>query len=147
FSQAADIARKRGAPEQLARAALGIGSGLPASGRVDELQVTILKEALSVLGEEDSALRVRLLAQLSIALYYSPELRDQLNQQSFEMARRVGDPGATLAALYGRHVILDWTPRVEERLAVSTEILGIAERSGNEEMELKIRYRRINDFM
>jgi predicted ATPase len=147
FLQAAGIARKRGAPEQLARAALDIGAGMPGSGRVDELQVSILKEALSTLGEEDTALRARLLAQLSLALYYSPELRDEFNRQAVEMARRVGDPAAIVAALYGRHVILDGTPSVEERLAVATEILGIAERGGNKEMELQIRYRRILDLM
>ena len=93
FLQAADIARKRSAPVQLARAALGIGTGMAASGKVDELQVSILKEALSAMSEEDTALRARLLAQLSLALYYSPELRDELNQQAVEMARRVDDPG------------------------------------------------------
>ncbi|MEK6285150.1 MAG: protein kinase [Acidobacteriota bacterium] len=147
FLQAADIARKRGAPEQLARAALDIGIGMAASGTVDEVQVSILKEALSALSEEDTALRARLLAQLSLALYYSPELRDEINQQAVEMARRVDDPAAIVASLYGRHVILEGTPSVEERLAVATEILGIAERGGNKEMELQIRYRRILDLM
>ncbi|HXI89357.1 MAG TPA: protein kinase [Blastocatellia bacterium] len=147
FLQAADIARKRGAPEQLARAALDIGMGMAGSGKVDEIQVSMLKEALSALSEEDSALRVRLLAQLSLALYYSPELRDDLNHQALEMARRVDDAEATVAALYGKHLILEGTPSVEERLAVATEILGIAERGGNKEMELQIRYRRILDLM
>ena len=147
FLQAADIARKRGAPEQLARAALDIGMGMAGSGKVDELQVSMLKEALSALSEEDSALRVRLLAQLSLALYYSPELRDDLNHQAVEMARRVDDPEATVAALYGKHLILEGTPSVEERLAVATEILEIAERGSNKEMELQIRYRRILDLM
>jgi predicted ATPase len=147
FLQAADIARKRGAPEQLARAALGVGTAMVASGRVDELEVNALKEALSALDQEDTALRARLLAQLSTALYYSPELREEINQQAVEMARRVDDPAAIVAALYGRHLILDGTPNVEERLAVATEILGIAERGGNKEMELQIRYRRILDLM
>jgi eukaryotic-like serine/threonine-protein kinase len=147
FLQAADIARKRGAPEQLARAALDIGIGMAGSGRVDELQVNLLKEALSALSEEDTALRARLLAQLSLALYYSPELRDEINRQAVEMARRVDDPVAIVAALYGRHVILEGSPSVEERLNVATEILGIAERGGNKEMELQIRYRRILDLM
>jgi len=147
FLQAVGIARKRGAAEDFARAALGIGTGLAAFGRVDELQVSILKEALSILAEEDTALRATLLAQLSLALYYSPELREGVNQQAVEMARRVGDPSAIVAALYSRHVILDGTPNVEERLEVATEILGIAQRGGNKEMELQIRYRRILDLM
>lgn len=147
FLQAADVARKRGAPEQLARAALGIGAGVKAVGKEDELQVSLLKEALGALGEEDSALRARLLAQLSLALYYSPELRDVINQQAVEMARRVGDPAAIVTALYSRHVILDGTTNVEERLAVATEILRLAERGGSKEIELLTRYRRILDLM
>jgi len=147
FLQAADIARKIRAPEQLARAALEIGVGMAGSGTVDELQVSMLREALSALSEEDTALRARLLARLSLALYYSPELRDDINQQAVEMARRLDDPAAIVAALYGRHLILEGTPSVEQRLAVATEILEIAKRGGNKEMELQIRYRRIMDLM
>jgi predicted ATPase len=147
FLQAADIARKREAPEQLARAALGIGSGVAAAGRVDEVQVSILKEALGALNESEPALRARLLSQLSLALYYSPDLREAINQRAVELARRVDDPAAIVAALYARHVILDGTPSVDERLAVATEILGIAQKGGNKEMELQIRYRRIRDLM
>ena len=147
FLQAADIARKRGAPEVLARAALGMGTAMVASGKVDDIEVSILEEALSALSEEDTALRARLLAQLSMALYYSPELREEVNQRAVEMARRVEDPGAIVAALYGRHLMLDATPNVEERLGVATEILGIAERGANKEMELQIRYRRVLDLM
>jgi predicted ATPase len=147
FLQAAEIARKLSYPETLAHAALGVGTTMVASGRVDELEISILKEALSALSDEDTALRARLLAQLSMALYYSPELRDDLNQQAIEMARRVEDPAAIVAALYGRHLILDGTPNVEERLAVATEILSVAERGGTKEMELQIRYRRVLDLM
>ena len=39
FAKAAEIARKLGAPEQLARAALSIGMGMAGSGKVDEIQV------------------------------------------------------------------------------------------------------------
>ena len=147
FVQAADIARNRKAPEQLARAALNIGAGMAGSGKVDELQISLLREALSVLSEEDTALRARLLAQLSLALYYSPGLRDDLNHQAVEMARRVCDPAAIVAALYGRHLLLEGTPSAEERLAVASEILEIAKRGGNKEMELQIRYRRVLDLL
>jgi predicted ATPase len=147
FLQAADIARKRKAPEQLALAALGVGTGMVASGRIDQVEVDILKEALSAFSEEDSALRARLLARLSLALYYAPAEREEINNQAVEMARRVNDPRAIVAALYSRHVILDGTPSVEERLAVATEILAIAKRGGNQEMELQIRYRRIIDLV
>ena len=147
FVQAADIARKRGAAEDFAQAALGVGTGLAAFGRVDELQVRIVREALSLLPEEDTTLRATLLARLALALYYSFDVREVISDQSVEMARRVGDPKAILAALYTRHVILDGSTKVEERLDVATEILSIAVRGGNKEMELQSHYRRILDLM
>ncbi len=147
FLQAADIARQRGTAEQLARASLGLGTTMVASGTIDEVEVSTLREALTAMGDEDTSLRARLLARLSMALYYSPDLRDEINQQAVEMARRVGDPEAIVAALYARHLMLDGTPDVEQRIAVAGEILEIAERGANKEMELQIRYRRILDLM
>ncbi len=148
FQQAAEVARKRGAPEPLARAALGVGASFTGVlGRVDELQVSLLREALSALGEADSALRAKLLAYLSVALYYSPELRVPLSQQAVEMARRVGDSAAMVIALYSRHTALAGAVNVEERLAVATEILRIAETAGNKEMALRAHYRRLLDLL
>jgi predicted ATPase len=147
FLQAAELARKRKSPEQLARVALLVGTGMLAMGRVDEVEVNLLKEALSALGEEETPLRARLLARLSLALYYSRESRGEVNKQAVEMARRVMDPKAIVAALYARHIILDGTPTVNERLEVATEILEMAKRGGNREMELQIRYLRIIDLL
>ncbi len=148
FKQAADLARRRGAPEQLAHAALGIAAGFNSGpGRVDELQVKIIGEALDALSEEDSSLRARLLAHLSIALYYIPKQPGSLSLRAIEMARRVGDPMAIVVALYSRHAALILTEDLTERLAVATEILGIAAATGNKEMELRAHYRRILDLM
>jgi tetratricopeptide (TPR) repeat protein len=147
FLQAVEIARRRGATEQFASAALGVGAGVTPAGTVDEVQISLLREALSTLPEGDTPLRARVLAQLSLALFYSPELRSETNQQAVDMARRVGDPAAMVTALYARHVGLDGTYRVEERLAVGTQILQIVVQGGNREMELRSRYRRIIDLM
>src|SRR5262249_44541263 len=107
FLQAAELARIIRAVDILAHAAMELGTGVGgAIGRVDEIQVSLLREALSAIGDEDSALRVRILAHLSIALYYSPEFRMSFSQQAVEMARRVGDPKATVVALYSRHAAL-----------------------------------------
>jgi predicted ATPase len=148
FKQAADLARRRGAPEQLALAALGIGAGFTgALGKVDELQVNIMREALSALSEVDSSMRARLLAHLSIALYYAPEQRVPLSQQAIEMARRVGDPMAIVIALISHHDAMGLAEDLTERLALASEILLIAEAAGNKEMALRARYRRILDLM
>ena len=148
FLQAADLARKLQASESLARAALGIEKGLSAAiGKVDEVQVRLLNEALSVLGEEDTSLRAMVLAHLSVANYYSPELRGPLSQQAVEMARRLGDPKSLMGALYSRHTALAATVDVEEKLALATEILRIAEQIGDKERMLRARYLRIRDML
>ncbi|MEK6323100.1 MAG: protein kinase [Acidobacteriota bacterium] len=148
FEQAADLAAKLRAPEQLARAALGIGTSLsPAIGKVDEVQLRLLNEALGALGEQDSSLRSMVLAHLSVANYYSPELRGPLSQQAVEMARRVGDPMAQMVALYSRHTALATTVDIEEKLALATEILRIAEQIGDKERMLRAYYLRILDLL
>jgi hypothetical protein len=63
------------------------------------------------------------------------------------MARRVGDPMALVSALYSRHAALVGSQNVQERLDVSTELLKFAQASGNKEMELRARYRRILDLL
>ncbi|MCH8921178.1 MAG: protein kinase, partial [Chloroflexi bacterium] len=72
FQAAADIARKLGAAEHLARAALGFGGKfiVVEMGRVDESLIAMLQESRDALGEEDSALRVRVLARWANELYF-----------------------------------------------------------------------------
>ena len=74
FRQAAAVARERGDAAQLARAALGLGSGrggfeVPLH---DQTQLALLEEALTAIGPSTSELRARLLARLSVALSSSP---------------------------------------------------------------------------
>jgi eukaryotic-like serine/threonine-protein kinase len=150
FKRSADIARKLATHEQLARAALGIGKGAVTGlryGSVDELQVSLLEEALGVMEDDDSSMRVRLLAQLSLALYYSEEQRALLGQAAVEMARRVGDSAALLAALYSRSITLEGFEAAEERLEVATEIVRVADSLGNKEMALRGHYRRLRDLL
>ena len=148
FQQAADLARKVQSPQHFARAALGMGTSLSAAiGTVDDVHVRVLNEALSTLGEHDSSLRAMVLAHLSVANYYSPELRGPLSQQAVEMARRVSDPMAQIAALYSRHSALAASVDVEEKLAIATESLRIAEQIGEKEWMLRARYLRILDFL
>jgi tetratricopeptide (TPR) repeat protein len=150
FRLAADVAREFNGSVHLARAALGLGAGAVMGtryGTVDDLQVSLLQEALSVLGEGDSALHIRLLAQLALALYYSQERRAQLSQEAVAMARRVNDRAALQAALYSRSIALEGFKAAEERLAVATEIIEIAEQLGNKEVALRGHYRRLRDLV
>lgn len=151
FMSAARLAKKIGAPKQLARAALGIGAGATAGtsyGKVDQVHVDLIEESLSALGQGDSAMRSRLLAQLALALYYSPgDRRVLLSQQAVEMARSVGDSSALLTALYSRCITLEGHNKVEERLAAATEVVRIAEEAGNKEMALRGHYRCLRELV
>ena len=139
FHQAAGIGREMGAAGLLARAALGLGDRLLV--RVDyfpdPLLVRLVEEALNALGEEDNVLRARLLALLAALIHVdSPERGASLSQEGVEMARRVGNSAALTSALVGRQIAV-WRPdNLEERLAIATEIVGLAEEIGDKESAL-----------
>jgi hypothetical protein len=119
FMQAARRARDLGATHYLARAALGYGSGGVQTGLVDERLIALLEEALAALGDEESALRVRLLGRLAMELYWSDarQRRVSLSGEAVELGRRVGDAAALAFALSARHLAY-WEPEnVAERLA------------------------------
>jgi hypothetical protein len=146
FLRAADLARGLEAPERLARAALGVGTGFQGfwgygAGLIDEPLVGLLEESLAALGSEDSALRALVLGRLAVALYWSPlgarrAAISRLGADAVAVAERVGDPAVLLLALASRHWA-DWTPdNIQDRLAVASRIVGLADRIGNREMSL-----------
>ena len=125
YQQAAELARRIGSPEALARAGLGLGLEFT-SMIVDPVQVGLLEEALAALGEADSPLRARVLAGLARALVSSPQVerRLALSEDAVRMARRLGDPATLAAVLFGRHLAIWGSERAEvagERLAIATE--------------------------
>jgi tetratricopeptide (TPR) repeat protein len=139
FADARSVARELGDPVLLARAALGAAGPWSTLGREDPAVVAMLEEALAALGEEDSPLRARLLARLSLELYYAgqPERRMALSEEAVALARRIGDPATLASALDARHYVL-WRPEnVDERLEVAAELRRIAEAAGDRELELE----------
>ena len=107
-----------------------------AGGVVDDTLVQMLEEALAAVGEQDPALRARLLARLAIELSFSEqrERRAELSGEAVEIARRVGDTSGLGFALVARHWSL-WGPtNVQERLEAANDLLGLAERSGDERL-------------
>jgi AAA ATPase domain len=136
--RAAEIARKLGASEQLARAALGYGERQVEGGQVNRQLVALLREALDGLGPQDSPLRARLLGRLSLELTFSEETDriEALSREAIAMARRLADPAALRTALDTRWMAV-WGPDgLEERTALSEEILQRAREIGDREMEL-----------
>jgi tetratricopeptide (TPR) repeat protein len=136
--QAVEIARRLGATDLLARATLGFGEPHVEGGHVDRQLVTLLREALDALPDEDSPLRARLLARLSVELTFSEEvdLTGALSQEAVEMARRLGDARALGAALDARWMAV-WGPDgLSERAALAEESLHLAQATGDRDLEL-----------
>ena len=139
FKDAAATARVLEDPSLLGRSALGYAGQWSVLGRVDGARLELLEEALAALGDEDSALRARLLARLALELYYSgdPERRLALSEQAVDLARTLGDPRTLAACLDARHYAL-WRPEnVHERLEVAAELRRVAEDTGDPELELE----------
>jgi DNA-binding SARP family transcriptional activator len=139
FQAAIRTARQLGDPVLITRAALGVAGPWSALSRSDPGRVALLDEALEVLPEDDSPLRARLLARMSLELYYAgePELRLSLSDEAVAIARRTGDLRTLATCLDARHYAL-WLPEnVEERLDVAAELRRVAEETGDPELELQ----------
>jgi DNA-binding SARP family transcriptional activator/class 3 adenylate cyclase len=133
FLQAAEIARRTSAPEQLAHAALGYGGRLVWLKPSDARLVPLLEEALVAVGEADTVLRARLLARLAGASRGdpSPERRESLSLEAVAVARLSGDPVALVHALLVRRLAV-WAPdKVDELLEISAEMVQLADEAGD----------------
>jgi predicted ATPase/DNA-binding CsgD family transcriptional regulator len=158
---AADLARRRRDARRLARAALSMGE--LGFGRlwahaylVDQPLVDLLEEANAALaaaqdGErrEDATLRARVLARLATQLQFSGQhVRcDDLSRRAIALARTLDDPVTLAYTLVARHLAI-WGPEnVEERLALATESLRLAETVGDRELALTAHVWRRTDLL
>jgi DNA-binding SARP family transcriptional activator len=135
FQEAAELATSLGLSEQLARSALGYGGRfIWHVSRDDPYLARLLERALTALGQEDSVLRVRLLARLAGGPLRDStadaERRRSLSAQALEMARRLGEPSTLAYALQGyiasRHSP-DFTP---EQAEIAKELVRVALQAG-----------------
>jgi tetratricopeptide (TPR) repeat protein len=136
FFRAATNARQMGDARQLGRAALGYGGRFQWARVGDDPHlVPLLQDALMLLGGDDDRLRVRLLSRLACALRSSParERSDTLSRQALEIARGLDDPATLAYALVGRCWAVAWPENPEQRLELATELIGVAEESGDTE--------------
>jgi class 3 adenylate cyclase/tetratricopeptide (TPR) repeat protein len=130
--EAASIARELDLPGEFAEAALYYGWQTSGFGTVDRKLVDILEEALSLIGSKDDGMRAKLLARLVQELYWSGQAsrRDELSAESVRLARSTSDPGVLVRALYARYLAL-WRPETnDERFAVLSELVQVAEHNG-----------------
>ncbi|MDP8929863.1 MAG: AAA family ATPase [Actinomycetota bacterium] len=147
FEQAADLARKRGDVEALALAALGYGKASDIWG-VDETLRGLLEDALASLGEHPSPLRARVMARLAQALYYEPDpnRRRQLIDAAVHEARHHDDDSALAEVLSARHA-LGSPDDLDQQLADATQVVEIAQRIGDWDLELRGRGWRLVDLL
>lgn len=141
--RAVELARRAGRKDVLASAALALRSLGGVSGMAGNERIQLLEEARIALGDEETALRARVLAGLAQERYHSwlPEEESgtagDLAGQAVELARRLDDLDTLAAALLARHDAA-WLPgREDERLETATELAAVARRAGNRELAVE----------
>ena len=148
LNETVELAQELDDPRLLARATLAIGGVGLTILQVDRALVVRLENALAALGDQDDALRARLLARLSVELAYDADagLRESTSLQAVESARRSADPAALAAALSARHVVLSHPEHTTARLQTATEMLELARGAGDRELALQARNWRVVDL-
>lgn len=150
FREAAEVASERRLPEHLARAALGYGGRMAfGAGLRDEALIAMLEAGLKALPEDHQALRARVMARLAEALTFSEarERRASLCEQALAIARTRRDPVAVASVLTNEHWAL-WSPaNLERRLAISNEIVTLAQQVNDRVLETEGRMWLVSDLM
>ena len=139
FREAAALAEQLGDGAALARAAIGASRRyVQPPGVVDTELIAMIERALEL--ETDRTLtRVRLLACLCGAIYYSPqrERMPALSEEAVAIADELGDPEARAHACAARRRVLWDVPHLQDRIEASTEMLTLARQLGNLELQLQ----------
>jgi len=129
LEQAAELARQLGAPELLARAALGYGDARSwgETGVVNQTLISLLEDSLRRLPASQRGLRARVQARLAEELYHLPpdERRGPIRAALAE-ARRARDPAVLAQGLLSRRFAL-WTPdNAEQRRDAASAAVTLA---------------------
>jgi class 3 adenylate cyclase/tetratricopeptide (TPR) repeat protein len=132
---AAHLAQEAGDTNLLARAALANHRGFwSQAGAVDRDRVGVLEVAIEALGREaDSTLRARLLALLALELTFDPDhaRKQTLCREALDITRREGSTHVRAEVLYAVAEAIRNPDTVAERLALTAELLEVAEATGN----------------
>jgi len=134
FVAAAEAARAAGAPELLARAALGRSGHRAGPGdfrdvsRVDPVDIALLSEAEAALGQAESELRARVLARLALAVRYGREFEvaDELSREAVRIAEGLGAVETLAEVLRYRHEVISAPAFARARVELAERILALA---------------------
>lgn len=147
FRAAVVPARRAGRGDLLARAALGLGSGVAGFevGLADRAQLDLLEESLVALPSDELSLRAAVLARLSVALsgVELEERRRSLAEEAVELARGAKDRVALAGALAAQCDSLAGPEHAEVRRRLATEIIDVARALRDRETELLGRRHRL----
>lgn len=151
YMEATKLARRVDDPRALALCADALASGGEGVSAwiTDEVRVSLLEEALAVLGPDDAELRVRILAELATALYYfdQQQRQDDLAREALAIARRIDRPGALAVALGARRAVAAGPHNTELRLMYTQEIVSLGEQAGEHDLSVRGRLARLPDLV
>lgn len=135
FRAAADIARELADAELLTRAAIGFEDACWRPGMADQGAVQLLEEAAAALGDEDSELRIGLLAGLARALDFQGDFERGaiVRESAVAMARHL-DHRIGLATVLMRSYWSLGASSLTEILEMVTEARDLGEELGNTEI-------------
>lgn len=147
FERAAEIARRLGRVDLLARAALGYRSR-EMGGPVEESTLALLEEALAQLSAHP-ALRASVMSRLVGTPPYSSSMdaRDRMSREALALAHGSGDVGATQEALMARLWACLGPDRVAERLDVAQQLLALAGRERSKLIALLAQEARLGAYL
>ena len=140
FADAAVSARRLGDPRRMAAAVLGIGAGV-AGWEVplnDARHVRLVEETLSVVPDDEPALRSLLLGQLSVARA-TPDTLDEsrrLAEEALDLARQVADPAAESRALAAMCDAMSGPAHAAERRDMAQRIVELGAEAGDRALEV-----------
>lgn len=140
YVEAADLASQHDRPDDLARAALGLGSGLGGFeiSLFDHVQIDLLERALGALPRQDSPSRAQLLARLSVALSLvaAGDRRLALSVEAVEMARHLDDGASLGHALAAYCDAIAGPEHSERRRDTAREVVEVGSALGDRRLEL-----------
>ena len=137
--EAAELARTTGATDILVQAALAnYRSTFSAIGEVDDERIAVLEEALTAVGEADSAERATLLARLAVELMFSGDFdrRLALSGEALSIARRLDDAGTLAHVIACRIEAIGHASTIDERRRLLAEQAELASRLGDPDLAM-----------
>jgi hypothetical protein len=149
--RAAELARRAGHPDGLARAALAMQAvGTRSWPTLVQDTVPLLEEAAAALGDQDTPLRARVLASLARELAWNgmdiPRAA-RFADAAMATARAAGDRATLAACLLARHNA-GWGPgNAADRLALATQVAELAGQGRDLELLAEARVLRTADLL